>query len=974
MSVKNFFQKLTFIFLFFFFSENLFAYGGLFAGEKDVKVLKTQWFDIIYSPECQVSASILYEKADSLYDELFQVYDCQYRYRMPIVITPAVENFNAYFTSFPYNHIVIFDTGIHESLEVFSESILSVFKHELTHAVTLNLENSFNRLLGLLFCDGFSLSQINVTSGLAEGATVSWESKDGEGRLNNDYSLHPVRQAKIEGFFPSFYDVQGARDLYPSGSYYMFNGAFADWLIQNYGIEKYAHFFYDLQNLNGFPVSSVFKKNFGEKLKSAWKDFYEDFKSPDIISNPIEAGLSKDFFLEENTSYSVKNDKGCLYSHLCVGKDSLVYVEEITESVYLQKEDKIEKLFSLRNICEINLSCDGRYVTAGYIDSSSGLYKKKIKIYDIENKKWIKIKDTGLSNGAILRVNDKDYLLCQNFISQHYGISLYEIDKESFEANFLQKWSMKYGQTASSFVDLGLGEFAYIFRENLSYFIEIRDLQGNVKKQLKLGDDITGIKHLKSDLHIQLTNSCESLEGFSETRAKKLIFSCSKKGNLPGLGIIDLEKDSFSILEENISGGVFYPNFGQSLEDIIYIGEFYLQNRLLKLNEDGISFAQGSLEKVQGVFENKEITLSEVGIQEDVLVNSEKVNVFSYLLNGALIPAKLDTVYSLQGDELNESFFPWALSYYTSLPWKNQKGFIFSLAADYEFNNYAVDLNYSCQADTNSFYYQVGLCGLFNKKGFSNLALEAEISLNLPLINYFTLGFNDFELALINRQGEFCNYNLLSYGISNVHKADTNRFAYRGFYLNNITSFYYKKPLFTGQTGFSFGFYLPKLLPLDSYYSYVYNLPSKFSLNLFSLEKNFTSGNFFKKKLPEYDLFNVNLSTVLFGKEFQKAITFFPFVYANDLSLMLNYQGGFSLGDDATSWKILSLGNYLQEIKTGTLCWGNNISLVFNMSFTPNIGALANANFKGNFYFKIAFILGQGEKSPFFDLGISSSF
>ena len=121
------------------------AHSGMFAGEKDLRVVKTKWFDIIYPLRCEESAAILFEKADLVYEEVTAQYGLTPSFRMPVVITPAVENFNAFWTSVPYNHIAIYDTGASGAggLAVFSETLLSTFRHELTHAVTYNMKNGF---------------------------------------------------------------------------------------------------------------------------------------------------------------------------------------------------------------------------------------------------------------------------------------------------------------------------------------------------------------------------------------------------------------------------------------------------------------------------------------------------------------------------------------------------------------------------------------------------------------------------------------------------------------------------------------------------------------------------------------------------------------------------------------------------------------------------------------------------------------
>ena len=248
----------------------VFAHGGMFSREKKLRVLKTQWFDIIYPERCQTSAAILYEKADSVYYEVTAQYGLTPAFRMPLIITPAVDQFNAFWTAVPYNHIAIYDTGTSGSSElaVFSETLLSTFRHELTHAVTFNMKNGFWRFMGKVFGDEFAPGMLSVTSGMAEGATVTSESAAGEGRLNDEYAKHYVKQAKIEGKFPSYHDVSGASDVSPSGAPSYFNGAFHDWLQKKYGMDAYVEFWYRVVNGKNITISGAFKKYVSRKEKN----------------------------------------------------------------------------------------------------------------------------------------------------------------------------------------------------------------------------------------------------------------------------------------------------------------------------------------------------------------------------------------------------------------------------------------------------------------------------------------------------------------------------------------------------------------------------------------------------------------------------------------------------------------------------------------------------------------------------------
>lgn len=221
----------------------LWAYGGAESGAKKLSVVKTTYFDIIYPPESEQAAKKIAAVCDSDYIEICSILNTEPYQRFPVTITHSVDSLNAYFSPVLYNSIVLYDTVPSSSLDMFENTIESVFYHELTHAVTLNMKNKFWRVMSGLFSDALTPAYLTLTTFWEEGATVSLESMSGGGRLNNPFSMQIVAQAKIENRFPSWRDVTGARDTYPGGTdAYIFGAAFAKYLQNTYGMEKYGDF------------------------------------------------------------------------------------------------------------------------------------------------------------------------------------------------------------------------------------------------------------------------------------------------------------------------------------------------------------------------------------------------------------------------------------------------------------------------------------------------------------------------------------------------------------------------------------------------------------------------------------------------------------------------------------------------------------------------------------------------------------
>ena len=128
------------------FFVNVFAYNGLLSGTEELKIVKTEWFDIIYPETAERGASVLYDNADRIYEEVTAQYGLEPSYRFVVTITDKLDNYNAFFAPIPYNRIVLFHTStakIDDLSGGFSQGFLQTFYHELTHAVTFNMKNGF---------------------------------------------------------------------------------------------------------------------------------------------------------------------------------------------------------------------------------------------------------------------------------------------------------------------------------------------------------------------------------------------------------------------------------------------------------------------------------------------------------------------------------------------------------------------------------------------------------------------------------------------------------------------------------------------------------------------------------------------------------------------------------------------------------------------------------------------------------------
>ena len=185
------------------------AFNGVFA---EYKTINTKYFSIVYETSSERAASHLAENADKIADELFTYYSVKpFKSKFPIFLKPFEENLNGYYTSAPYQHIVLYDTvPVDNVLSNTTDTLLAVFTHELTHAITMKGVFSITRPLAI-----------------REGVTVITESLHGEGRLNDPRVKQLLAQDKFDGTFFQWNQID-MRDTVPGASLgYLYGGAFS---------------------------------------------------------------------------------------------------------------------------------------------------------------------------------------------------------------------------------------------------------------------------------------------------------------------------------------------------------------------------------------------------------------------------------------------------------------------------------------------------------------------------------------------------------------------------------------------------------------------------------------------------------------------------------------------------------------------------------------------------------------------------
>ncbi|MDR2742472.1 MAG: hypothetical protein LBB98_10015 [Treponema sp.] len=261
-----------------------------------LKVIKTVHFDIVYPPESEKTAQTLAGFADRVYDQASGILGISVRGRIPVTLTPYTDSFNGYANPVPYPHIVLFDTPMSiEDMAAYTNSLEGLFLHELTHVISLStrspLWEGFYKVFG-----GWVFPAIFAAPGfMVEGVTVSIESLDGTGRVNDPLFKEGLIQAVHENSFFTPLQASGMYDLphIANGSYH-YGGFFSAYLQERYGMEKYAGLWAAMGSGRIRPSFRVynsgyyalFKKVYGRPFPEVWNEFMESLRIPGIEENP----------------------------------------------------------------------------------------------------------------------------------------------------------------------------------------------------------------------------------------------------------------------------------------------------------------------------------------------------------------------------------------------------------------------------------------------------------------------------------------------------------------------------------------------------------------------------------------------------------------------------------------------------------------------------------------------------------------
>lgn len=485
----------------------------------ELLVHKTRYFDIIYAKESEKSAALLAEYADRYAEEITVRLNKTMWFRMPVYILAGADSLNGYFTFFPYPRIVVFDTVPEDgTLGNFTDSMLKVFYHELTHAVSL-----------IYFLPVLPLS-------FNEGAAVLYESLDGQqGRLNDPLFYHHLMQGKIDRCAPSWQEAAGQRDVYPGAFWgYLYGAGFADYLQKKYGMEAYARYWQNSFFI--FPQGKT-KHIFGKPLTSLWSEFIRDIQTPATICLPIP-------FQEPGKAG---------FRLTAANRDGFACFDFTQGEVRFYTPDGAsEKLFTANpTLSHLSFSPDGQQLLVTDTIQSLEGEKHRSTVFDMSTKHFLPVEYYALRMAAFC---GNDHICGVKIDGQYSHLviadmprdDMHETDRynsETQETVFSAGPGMPYTAIYNP-VYAGEHTIAFIAANGIKRDILLINQETKKMQKLLFEKPLPAIRYLQ-------TNSTD--------KGTVLTFSWAEKGMLYRAAAYNPATHTLKVLQEDISGGVFYP-------------------------------------------------------------------------------------------------------------------------------------------------------------------------------------------------------------------------------------------------------------------------------------------------------------------------------------------------------------------------------------------------------------------------------
>lgn len=657
-------KRIFCVFAFLLFQLNLFA--GVMKYPRNVSIISTKYFEILFCEQSSKTAKVVAENADALYLTAKKACQNQHNIKIIVVISPDSEELSVKYTSSPYNRIVIYE-GVPVFEEIsYKNGFIEILYREIAKAVSQSVRSDFwenvSELIG-----GDSLQPIalmNMPFTFLEGAVNADVLSNNSGVLSDSWNLQVLSQMKLEGKIPTLLQIEGGMDIYPGKEFdTIVASGFCAYIQNRWGIEKFVEFWQTGGKSFFFKFNSgIFEAVYDYSFEQAWKDFIEEIPVPEIQ----DEALSKLFFKIDNDS---------VYKFLLHSRYGFVWYDELKKEVDIFDSFSVfqnrQLLFLADEVNNISLSADGRFLVVSSVEAESRVeFRKSVtRIFDLQERcfvtalglgcgsVWVE-KSTDVGKSAVVdelaenageltevaedltekagkldrKIGEVDkgeklglWVAGVDVSSKVSVLELYRILDKGNELCFSREFT-KDVQVFSP-VLMGRGRIACLLCEKNVWFLGIFDTESGEENYVQIGFDGEIVK----------IHNLRKTEEFDSALLFDFVLEDSSCFTRPGFVFFDenLFPEKAIVLNENFSGGindaVFYG------DRIFYSSHKFNFDEFRSISKANVTYSEASILYPDICFPSCD-EFENHTVSSDVMTDTKKYNPWKYMFKGDWIP------------------------------------------------------------------------------------------------------------------------------------------------------------------------------------------------------------------------------------------------------------------------------------------------------------------------------------------------
>lgn len=429
------------------------AEAAIYSRPRRVSVIRTEYFDYIFPRGAEETVRFLAENGDAVFKKAAEQFGLKKTFRLPVAVSLDSDALSVSYTATPYNRITVFQSPAAAQSIFTEDTLLSSFSKAVTEAVASSVRGKFwqfaSDFIGMDALQPAAL--LNIPSAFMDGVINAAVFTDGDGILNDGFSLEILSRAKKEGCFPSWIDAAGAKDTYPAEISRAAYSAFAAYIQQRWGMDAFIDFWQKCGSVNFFRITpGIFKKVYAVSLKEAWNDFEDSIPLPPAV----------DF------GETVQKDAAPgLYSCLTAYDGNLIFFDSAKSGIFMiDRNQKRKRLFTATDVTSLSLSPDKKYLAVSYSakQASRTLIRSTVQIYNLE-KRVLQTEYLRIRNGTFFE-DKKDSTALAGFCTKDSSVRLTVFpfyDEAEEQASFT--FPLPENSRTEGIVPLGIGKLLCIY-------------------------------------------------------------------------------------------------------------------------------------------------------------------------------------------------------------------------------------------------------------------------------------------------------------------------------------------------------------------------------------------------------------------------------------------------------------------------------------------------------------------------------